>query len=125
MARTGEQSMRSAPGVNGVPSEFEDLLSGSSAPMFAVGCHNCHCLLFFCRDAKHHTHSSTSNEGRTPRALDDARTQLGEGLGLVLSIMHAHTYTYSHHIMAQGDTRLRLGGGPGWLYYYYYIHLLG
>lgn len=25
---------------------LKDLLSGSSAPMFAVGCNNCHCLLF-------------------------------------------------------------------------------
>jgi hypothetical protein len=72
--------------------------------MFAVGCYNCHCLLFFCRDTQHHTYSATSNEGRTPWALDDAQSQLGDHPGLVLFRTHTHlpTHTSLTHIMAQG-----------------------
>lgn len=63
--------MREAPGVNGVTSQFEDLLS--EVP------HQCSQLdaiivivYHFLPGRASHTYSATSNEGRTPRALDDA-----------------------------------------------------
>ena len=62
-------------------------------------------VYYFCRDTQHHnTHiQATSNEGRTPRALDDAQSQLGDHPGLVLFRTHTHITTYfAHtHIMAQ------------------------
>jgi hypothetical protein len=109
---------------------LKDLLSGSSAPMFAVGCYNCHCLLFFCRDTQHHTYSATSNEGRTPRALDDAHSQLGDHPGLVLFRTHTHlhttthtSHTHTHTSWRKGDMRLRLWWSR--IVIFHYIQLLG
>lgn len=67
--------------------------------MFAVGCYNCHCLLFFA-GTHNTTYSATSNEGRTPRALDDAHSQLGDHPGLVLFRTHTQLHilhTHTHH----------------------------
>ena len=106
---------------------LKDLLSGSSAPMFAVGCNNCHCPLFFAG-----THNTTTHIFKLPVMRDEHQglsTMPNRNLETTRgwsSSARTHITTHishTHTSWRKGDMRLRLWWSR--IVIFHYIQLLG